>query len=643
MADFPTATHSGYSLDSLPVAAAWVEQGGRVAECNTAWRSWVGAEGRALAELIHPDERDAMVSTLGAATAEGARPAVTCRVQTPEGRWRAYRLQARADGGIGGLGLGAGWLVCLQKEGVEDDTPIRFAQRVVEELSRELDAFRLLVHAAKQLVEGLGVATAFIPILDRDGHGAVVAAAAGDGADRLEGRRVEGATGVCGRIARGGDVEVCGGDFLVVDPLFPDGVPAQIVVAPITYRQRVLGGVCAVPAGEAGAALVECVRLLARFLSGALQGARHFDRLRLAQDHYQRLLAVLPDPLWLVDSGGRVAECNKPARDLLAHDGVGESVAALFEGEAGELIAAAVEGAGAGQRHDLRLGLGVRAVPCLITVLPFTGRGPEGGTLVVARDISEWVASERERERMRAATEESARLASVGELATGMAHEINNPLMGIINYADLAREELPEDSPVVEWMGVIIEEGERIAALLRHLRSLGRRDPQPPAETVVASVVEAACALVRHSLGREQIDLVVDLPEGLAPVCAVAHQLQQVLVALFSNARWGVAEARRRGGEGRGWIRLAAREVAVGGGGEVQVVVEDSGVGIVEGDLARIFDPFFTRRSGRSGLGLGLTQARRDVGEWGGRIYAEQGEEGGARICLLIPRWEAIK
>jgi signal transduction histidine kinase len=484
------------------------------------------------------------------------------------------------------------------------------------------------------------VATAFIPVLDRDGDGAVVAAAAGDGASRLEGRRVEGGAGVCGRIALGGEAGLFSVDTQIADPLFPDGAPAEIVFAPIAYRQRVLGGVCAVPAGEVGAALVECVRLLARFLSGGLQGARHFDRLRLARDHHQRLLAVLPDPLWLVGSGGRVEECNTPARDLLQHEGVGESVATLFDGEVGEQIAAAVVDAGTGERHDLRLGLGASAVPCLVSVLPFAGTASESGALVVARDISEWIASEREREQMRAATEESARLASVGELATGMAHEINNPLMGIINYADLAREELSDDSPVAEWMGVIIEEGERIAALLRHLRSLGRRDPQPPAATGLSSAVESACALVRHSLGREQIDLVVDISEGLPPVRAVSHQLQQVLVALFSNARWAVAEARRRGTEGRGWIRLTAREVATEGGGEVRVEVEDSGVGIAEEDLVRVFDPFFTRRSGRSGLGLGLTQARRDVGAWRGRIYAEQGEEGGARICLLIPRWE---
>jgi len=623
------------------VAAAWVEQGGRVAECNEAWRSRVGGEGGPLAELIHSGERATVAAVLGEATEEGARPTVTCRVKTPEGEWRGYRLQVRADGGIGGLGLGAGWLICLQEEGADDDTPIRFVQRVVEELSRELDASRLLARAAAQLVEGLGVVTAFIPVLDRDGEGAVVAAAAGAGAESLEGSRVEGGAGVAGRIALGGEAGVFFADPQVADPLFPDGAPAEIVFAPIAYRERVLGGVCAVPAGDAGAGLVECVRLLARFLSGGLQGARHFDRLRLARDHHQRLLAVLPDPLWLVGSDGRVAECNTPARDLLQDDGVGKSVATLFAGETGERIAAAVAAVGADGRHDLRLGLGDQAVPCLVTVLPFAGTASEGGALVVARDISEWIASEREREQMRAATEESARLASVGELATGMAHEINNPLMGIINYADLARDELPDDSPVVEWMGVIIEEGERIAALLRHLRSLGRRDPRPPAATLLVSAVESACALVRHSLGREQIDLVVDIPEGLPPVRAVSHQLQQVLVALFSNARWAVAEARRRGVEGRGWIRLSARQVAIeGGGGEVRVVVEDSGVGIAEADLARVFDPFFTRRSGRSGLGLGLSQARRDVGAWGGRIYAESGDVGGARVCLVIPCWE---
>ena len=635
MADLRTATHSGYSLDSLPVAAAWVEQGGRVDDCNAAWRARVGAEGGELAALVHPEERAQLAVALGAATVEGERLPVTCRVATPEG-WLPFRLRVRADGGIGGLGLGAGWLICLQEEGVEDDTPLRFVQRVVEELSHELDAARLLARAVTQLVEELGVATAFIPILDRDGHGAVVAAAAGAGGERLAGMRVAVRGGVCGRIARGGEVGWVAGDPRVADPLFPGGMPAAVVVAPIVYQQRVRGGVCAVPAGKPGATLVECVRLLARFLAGGLQGARHFDRLRLASDHHQRLLAVLPDPLWVVGRDGRVEECNGPARNLLGRDGAGEVMDTLFAGDAGEQIAAAVVAAGGGERSDLRLCLGAKTVACLVSVLPFAGGATEGGALVVARDISEWVMAEREREKMRAATEESARLASVGELATGMAHEINNPLMGIINYADLAREELPANSPVVEWMGVIIEEGERIAALLRHLRSLGRHDPQAPAATEVAAVAESACALVRHSLGREQIDLVVDIPATLAPVRAVAHQLQQVLVALFSNARWAVAEARRRGGEGRGWIRLLARAV----GGEVQVAVEDSGVGIDPADLPRVFDPFFTRRSGRSGLGLGLTQARRDVGEWGGRIYAENTAEGGARIIVVIPQWQ---
>ncbi|HBB41335.1 MAG TPA: hypothetical protein DC005_07885, partial [Proteobacteria bacterium] len=81
---------------------------------------------------------------------------------------------------------------------------------------------------------------------------------------------------------------------------------------------------------------------------------------------------------------------------------------------------------GGGERSDLRLCLGAKTVACLVSVLPFAGGATEGGALVVARDISEWVMAEREREKMRAATEESARLASVGELATGMAHEINN-------------------------------------------------------------------------------------------------------------------------------------------------------------------------------------------------------------------------
>ncbi|RMF80290.1 MAG: hypothetical protein D6739_10395, partial [Nitrospirae bacterium] len=193
-------TSSGYPLDALPVAAAWVDAGGTVRETNGPWRQRIGeTEGR-LADWIHPEDREAVAATLGDPTEAGLRPAVTCRLATAGG-WRSHRLAVRADGGIGGLGLGAGWLLCVDDVG-GGGLPVRFAQGVAEELSGELDASRLLRRAAERLVAELPVAGAAVPILDRDGHGAVVVAAAGS-AGSLAGRHVAVEGAVCQRLAAG--------------------------------------------------------------------------------------------------------------------------------------------------------------------------------------------------------------------------------------------------------------------------------------------------------------------------------------------------------------------------------------------------------------------------------------------------------
>jgi signal transduction histidine kinase len=419
-----------------------------------------------------------------------------------------------------------------------------------------------------------------------------------------------------------------------------------VLLAPLHYGQRVLGGICAIPeAGRSVAAdpqLLESVELLARLVSGTLQSARRFDRVRQESDQQARLLSVLPDPLWLIGPDGVVEECNAPARDLMRAHCVGQAVNVVFrEGAGGEICAAiAAVQAGEAPPDDLRLSLdeGESARTVLVTVRPIAPR-ESGRVVVLARDITKLLAIEAEREQMRAATTEAARLAAVGELATGMAHEINNPLMGIINYADLARDDLPPGSEVQQWMEVIIGEGERIARLLGHLRSLGRTGGAGNEPAIVADVVTAALSLVSHSLGRERIDLACDVPDTLPPVCAVPHRLQQAVVALISNARWAIAERRRRGSvaDARGWISVSAEAIADQGRPGVQLSVADNGIGIDAADLSRIFDPFFTRRAGRSGLGLGLTHVSRDVSAWGGRVYAAAHDGGGAVVTMWIP------
>jgi len=658
----PRAQHTdtaSYSIEAFPAAAAWVDHAGVVREANRLWRRLFGerAVGVPLAGAFHPQDAERVRRSLAASQGGELSPELRVRAAA-QGGWAPCRLRAKSDGGIGGLGLGAGWMVHLHPcEGdgeavvsiAASNGALAFAHEVAVDLLQELDPQRLLVRALDDLVGALPVSGAFIPVLDRQDGVAGVVAVAGDGLDPLRGRRVPVSGGVCRCLSDGGGARFVHGDdpLLAADPLFPEGAPAEgVLLAPLHYGEKVLGGICAIPeAGRSVAAdpqLLESVELLAGLLSGTLQSARRFDRVRQASDHQARLLSVLPDPLWLIGPDGVVEECNAPARALMRAQCVGQVVNAVFHEGAGGEVCAAIAAVQAGDEppDDLRLSLdkGDTALTALVSVRPIAPR-ESGRVVVLARDITKLLAIEEEREQMRAATTEAARLAAVGELATGMAHEINNPLMGIINYADLARDDLPEESEIRQWMEVIISEGERIARLLGHLRSLGRTGSAGIEPTVVADVVTAALSLVSHGLGRDRIDLACEVPNTLPPVRAVPHQLQQALVALISNARWGIAERRNRGGvaDPRGWIGVRADAATDQGRPGVRLSVADNGIGIDAADLSRIFDPFFTRRAGRSGLGLGLTHVSKDVSAWGGRIYAGVHDGGGAMVTMWIP------
>jgi signal transduction histidine kinase len=647
-----------YSLEAFPAAAAWLDHSGAVREANRLWRRLLGdqAIGQPFVERLHPEDGERVRRGLGLVQVGGLSPTFRVRVAV-DGGWAPYTLRARADGGIGGMGLGAGWLIHLhpcegQGEAVVSlaagNGALAFAHEVAVDLLQELDPQRLLARALDGLVAALPVRAAFIPVLDRQERMAAVVAVAGRGLESLRGRRIEVVGGVCGRLDEIGRARfVAAGDPLFTDdPLFPEGPPPEgLLLAPLHYEDRVLGGICAVPrAGRPEAVdslLLESVELLARLVCGTLQSARRFDRVRQASDHHERLLSVLPDPLWIIGPDDVVEECNTPASQLMGNDCVGQAVNTVFcEGAGGEICAAiAAVQAGTAARADLRVSLvrDSRPLTALVAVLPLAPR-ESGRVVVFARDITQLLAIEEEREQMRAATTEAARLAAVGELATGMAHEINNPLMGIINYADLARDEVPVDSTMRQWMDVIISEGERIAELLRHLRALGRSDGMAVEPTALADTVAAALSLVGHGLGRDGIDVALDLPPTLPPVLVVPYQLQQAIIALISNACWAIAERRLPcTTDSRGWIGIHAEPAMEGDRRGVRLTVADNGVGIDGQDLPRVFDPFFTRRTGRSGLGLGLTRVRKDVAGWGGQIHAGQRQEGGAVVTLWIP------
>lgn len=222
------------------------------------------------------------------------------------------------------------------------------------------------------------------------------------------------------------------------------------------------------------------------------------------------------------------------------------------------------------------------------------------------------------------------KLASVGRLAAGVAHEINNPLTGVLSYASLLQKRFKEDPEAASDLEVIVRETIRCRGIIRELLDFARPAPPNRHPTDLNEVLRRAVSVVMIQLGLRHVRLDLDLAAELPQVPADANQLEQVAVNLLLNAADAIGP---EGGE----IRVASRfepEAAKGPG--VAFTVEDDGPGITAEDLPRLFEPFFTTK-GRHGTGLGLAVTWGIVDSHQGEIEVDSEPGAGARFHVRLP------
>jgi signal transduction histidine kinase/ActR/RegA family two-component response regulator len=223
---------------------------------------------------------------------------------------------------------------------------------------------------------------------------------------------------------------------------------------------------------------------------------------------------------------------------------------------------------------------------------------------------------------------QTEKLAALGQMITGVAHELSNPLTSILGYSQrlLVRNDLAGRTTEA---GQIYQEAERASAILRQLL-LTARETQPERKRVALNqVVQKAMELQRFGSATEKIRMELDLDPSLPFVVGDAGQLQQVLMNLVGNARQAISS------EGRpGTIRLRTSR---SGFNRVQLQVSDDGPGIPTAILARIFDPFFTTKPAGEGTGLGLSIVLSVVREHGGHVHVNNLPGGGAAFTVELP------
>lgn len=217
------------------------------------------------------------------------------------------------------------------------------------------------------------------------------------------------------------------------------------------------------------------------------------------------------------------------------------------------------------------------------------------------------------------------RLASLGKLAGEISHELNNPLGGILLYAEMLKEELPPNPRLHELLEKIISLARRCKIIARALLDFGRPERGKKEWVNLNEVILKIYDLIREYQIFKRIKFLFKLDPKLPSYYANATQMEQVFLNLFTNA----AEAMK--GEGTIKVETKARD------DRIVIKVKDSGPGIPKEILPYIFDPFFTTKKTGKGIGLGLSICHSIIKRHGGQIKVENPKEGGALFEIILP------
>jgi signal transduction histidine kinase len=222
---------------------------------------------------------------------------------------------------------------------------------------------------------------------------------------------------------------------------------------------------------------------------------------------------------------------------------------------------------------------------------------------------------------------QSEKLAAFGQLGAGIAHEVKNPLAGILGCAQLSLMEVEEGTPLHENLEIIEKETARCRTIIDNLMKFARQEKAMFESTEINEVVRDACAIINHQLELQQVKIVQDLAQQLPEIQGNSNQLQQVLMNLMINAQQAM-----EGDPGKVIVSTRRNEA-----GQIEIVVSDTGPGIPEAIQSKLFEPFFTTKPTGKGTGLGLSVSFGIIRDHQGEISVQSEPGRGTDFIIRLP------
>lgn len=400
------------------------------------------------------------------------------------------------------------------------------------------------------------------------------------------------------------------------------------LVLPIVHEDRVTGFFLLGPKLSGDPFFAEDIDLLTTLsvqAAIAIQNAQLYSQVVLVNEYIENIIETIESAVIAVSGDGIITLFNSAASRLTGLDPKqikGNSIQALPDTLAAPLSLTLRDSAPRSQVEMTIEGRGGRRTPVICSTSPLNDRERNIlGAVAVFSDLTLL-------KRLEAEKQQAERLASIGALASGIAHEIKNPLVAIKTFAELLPDRFTEEDFRNDFLKVVIGEIDRIDDLVARLRGLATRPTRPLTPLDLRGPIEDTLALLRGQLEQAQLTISVDIEQTLPLVAGDPAQLKQLFLNLFVNA----LEATKPGGT----IGLRALESQASDARTVLLEVIDSGSGIPEALLNQIFEPFVTSKPRGSGLGLSICRGIADAHR--ATIRARNNQPGrGATLSIEFP------
>jgi len=422
------------------------------------------------------------------------------------------------------------------------------------------------------------------------------------------------------------------------DPLFatdvaPNSVawPRSLLVVPLRRGREPFGLICLMDRrdGLFSEAHLRLLEAIASKSEAGIENARLYHAMEQSELRYRTLFEGASDSIFLIDAhSGHIIDANPQAERLTGYprqELIGRPVTDLCPPQHVDFFQAVLgqvsEAGGIATEETKVLHKNGRTVPVECTARGIVLDG-KPVYLVIVRDI----ARRKELEQQLLQVE---KLSALGQLVSGVAHELNNPLTSIMGYAQLALEN-DQDTQTRSDLERILEEAERSARIVKNLLTFARQHRPEKRLADVNQVIESVLNLQAYQLRVDNIVVTTDLEEDLPPILLDSYQIQQVLFNIITNAHQAMTNHR-----GAGHLHVASQLAR--NGEALWIIIRDDGPGIPPEILSRIFDPFFTTKDVGEGTGLGLSICFGILKEHGGDIWVESEAGQGTTFFLELP------